>query len=180
MQKQIIIPSQKQPKIVWITIDPNITAQGYIVIGNLFKTIDSANLGSGIVSSKKGVKYPIFNPLILKDENHLHILNYANSFILQLVDEYLESNIFSDEILDQVYKLLNHVLSIGEYSNIPKAIIIEALSNFCLDYNMLSNGTFLRQPLNYILDILNIDGIHSKNYSISYIPTDYDFVKYLN
>lgn len=178
MNTQIL---QKMSQTVWININPNVSAQGYVTVGNFFNTINQSNcfLGSGIVSCEKGVKYPIYNPLVLRDENHFNILNYANCLILQLVDEYLEANVFSDEILDQVHKLLCLVLTIDGFETIPKDVILEALNNFCLDYNTMSNGTLLRQPLNYIFDILSIDGIYSKDYSISYIPIDYEGIEYL-
>jgi hypothetical protein len=174
---------KKKPQTVWININPNVTAQGYVTVGNLFNTINQSScfLGSGIVSCKKGVKYPIYNPLILNDENHFNILNYANCLILQLVDEYLESNLYNStcqKILDQVHRLLCLALTIDGFETIPKDVILEAINNFCLDYNTMSIGTLLRQPLNYIFDILSIDGIYSKDYSISYIQIDYEGIEY--
>ena len=168
----------KAPKTVWININPHIVARGYVTVGNLFDTINQNTLGSGIVACKKGRKYPIYNSLTLRDENHLNILTYANSFILQLVDEYLESNLFSEEILNQIEQLLNLTFIADGFETISKEVLLEALSNFCLDYNTMSPGTLLRQPLNYVFDILNIDGICSKDLSISYIPTDYEGIEY--
>lgn len=174
-----VFPKRKNQKELWIYTNPDIKAEGYIKVG---ESIDiGLGIGSGVNSTLGGIrtKYPIYNPLTFHNLHHRNTLIYASSFILQIIDEYLHNQTLSDEILNRANWLVNVVLIIDGHDTIPKDVFLEALTNFCLDYIILSPGTFIRQPINYIFDILRIDGVyHQKDLSVSYIPTDFDGVFY--
>lgn len=177
-----IFPKRKNLGLVWIKTDPDIKATGYI------KTRQNIDIGHGIGSGinstiennkRKLAKYPIYQPLTFHNPHHRNTLTYASSFILELIDEYLKNGKISPEILEQARWLVNVVLIIDDYKLIPENAFLEALSNFCLDYLMLAPETLIRQPINYIFDILGIDGVYSKRHlSISYIPTYFDGITY--
>jgi hypothetical protein len=165
-----ISPVRMNKKEVYIF--SNSDAKDYIKAGNNIN--DNLGLGSGIHSSSgKDNKYPIYNPLTFHDINHRNTLIFASSFITQLIEGYFQDGKFSEQILDQAHWLVNVVLIIDDFEFIPKDVFLEAINNFCLDYIILSPGTLIRQPINYVFDILQIDGVYCKNdISVSYISPD--------
>jgi hypothetical protein len=180
-----VFPDRKNTNTVWIKTYANIKGKGYVKAG---MNINIKNgMGSGVNSVRKNsvsrnrelAKYPIYYPLTFHNFHHRNTLTYASSFILQLINEYLRHGTISTEILEQAHWLINVVLTIDNYSVIPRDVFLEALMNFCLDYITLSPGSLIRQPINYVFDILTIDGVYSDGHlSVSYIPIDFDHVIY--
>jgi len=188
-----VVPTRKSKKTVWLYTFPDLSksghgevyAEAFIRAGN---DIDiGEGFGSGVTGQStpprqqrhKFVKYPIYRPLTLHNEQHRETLSCASSFLSQAVDEYLGTGLVSDAILDQTCWLLNVVLYVDGQPNISKTALLEAIGHFCYDYRNLHSGTLLRQPLNYVLDIARVDGIWSKHSTcISFITTDFEGVIY--
>lgn len=187
-----VFPIRKHQNQVWIYTHSDIKAEGYIKVGESINT--GFGIGSGVNSisdrraapssseinaKRKLAKYPIYHPLTFHNLHHRNTLTYASSFISQLIDEYFRHKIISNEILEQARWLVNVVLIVDNHTAIPRNVFLEALTNFCLDYMMSSPGTLIRQPINYIFDVLGIDGVYSKGHlSVSYISTDFEGVDY--
>lgn len=180
-----VFPVRKTLNTVFIRASSNISADGYIKAGEDISI--GFGIGSGIINvhsfssnyKKKLVKFPIYQPLTLHDLHHRNTLTYASSFILQFINQYIRNGEISTKLLEKACWLVNVVLLIDNYPIIDQNVFLEALTNFCLDYLTFSVGSLIRQPINYVLDILGIDGIYSKDYpSICYIPTDFKGVTY--
>jgi hypothetical protein len=162
----------------WIYIH-KLIGEGFIYSGRIFDF--PSTLGSGIIGSKEGKdnqKYPIYNPLFIHDYDHMDLLNHASSFIIQLVDDFLRTGTFSQDDLDRAHLLFNSSLYIDNRKIITKETLIEAILNFCYDYTEFPQGYRIRQPINYLFDIVGIDGIYSDYYCISFIPADFEGVQY--
>ena len=177
--KSHIHPVRKNKNKVWIYTNSDVKFEEYIIAS---APIDIGfGLGSGVSSvsnvfSKGLKKYPIHKPLTLHNIHHRNALIYASAMILQLVNEYIHYVKFSDDLLEQACWLINVVIVIDNHQIISKELFREALTNFCLDYMLLSPGTLIRQPINYIFDILNVDGVYyQKGLSISYAKTNLMF-----
>lgn len=188
-----VLPVRKSKKTVWIYTFPDLSKSGHgeVYAEAFVRTGNNLEIGEGIGSGVTGyskpprkgrykfVKYPIYRPLTLHDDQHRETLSCASSFLSQAIDECLETGIVSDEILDQTCWLFNVVLYVDNQPNISKAALLEAIGYFCYDYRNLPSGTLLRQPLNYILDIVQVDGIWSRDSTcISFITTDFEGVVY--
>jgi predicted metallopeptidase len=145
--KSHVIPKRLNSKEIQI----NTNREGYIKAG------ESIDLGLGL-GSKESVL--IHNPLTFHNLLHQNILTYTSAFIMQLIDEYFSHGAFSEKIVDRAHWLINVVLLIDNFELISKDVFLEALTNFCLDYIILPPGTLIRQPINYIFDILDIDGVY--------------------
>ena len=183
-------PRRKSKKKVWLYTCPTakgeICADSYIRAGcpiEIGETIGAGVIGAtGSVYKRykdKLVKYPIYHPLTLHEDRHKDTLSCASSFISQSVDEILETGEISGPILDQTWWLVNVVLYVDDHPLITREALLEAISNFCYDYRSLPVGTLIRQPVNYIFDIVQIDGVWSKSStSVSYITTDFEGVIY--
>lgn len=174
----IVKPHRFYTQAIYIPIK-ELTASGYIKAGC---DIDiSYGLGSGINSCQNKIdgKYPIYQPLTLHNKQHRNTLMMASFFILQVIQDYFHEKKFSLQLVEQARWLVNVVLLIDNYTPLNQLVFLEALSNFCWDYLNFDHGTFIRQPINYILDILRIDGIYEKGeLSISYIPTNFEGINY--
>jgi hypothetical protein len=174
----VVRPRRLNNKTIYIKINQP-RAKGYIRAG--YNIEIGQGLGSGINScqSKSNDKYPIYQPLTFHNEHHRNTLTSASSFIFQVIDDYLHGKTFSPQLVEQARWLVNVALLIDNYPPLNQAVFLEALTNFCWDYLCFSSGTLLRQPINYILDILQIDGVYQKGgLSISYIPTDFEGIHY--
>lgn len=189
----LVLPQRDQRETVWFYTCPDLSKSGHgevyaeafvraggdIDIGEGF---GSGVTGSSVPSQRQRhrlVKYPIYQPLSLHDECHRETLSCASSFLSQVVDEYLSTNLVSGTILDQTCWLLNAVLYVDDHPRISRTVLLEAVRNFCYDYQNLPAGTLLRQPLNYALDAARVDGIWSKRSTcISFITTDFEGVIY--
>jgi hypothetical protein len=91
----------------------------------------------------------INNPLTIHNKHHHNSLN--------LINEHL-----SNKDLEKAHWLVNVVLFIDDYKHIPKDVFLEALTNYQLD---CTAGIAVREPIYYVFDILNIDGIYFKKES---------------
>lgn len=182
----LVRPIRKKRGQIYINTCPSnnnqIVAEGYIKTGQM---IDSGgSIGSGVPGTvkhtPKSVKYPIYTPLTLHNLHHHNTLMYASSFLIQIIDEYLKTNKVSSQLLEQATWLINVVLSIDDFPKLNKDVIFEALLNFCVDYTMFNSENLVRQPINYVFDILGIDGVTCpyQDLSISYIHTDFEGIMY--
>ena len=191
----IVKPFRKNHGQVSIKVAPIIIAEGYVRAGQPIEI--GCGIGSGVNSisvpsspskHKKKITesrvseytlYPIYKPLTFHSLQQRSTLTYGSYFLLQLIDYYLKTGNILMEMLDQANWLINVVLFIDNHSLIPKNVMLEAIINFCFDYTNLSSGSFIRQPINYIFDIIGIDGVYSKSQqSISYISLDFEGVTY--
>lgn len=175
-----VIPERISKKTVWIHLpQKEISAEGFVRVGEPLDTFPL--VGSGIVGTIRGVKdqkYPIYNPLTLHGDDHRQLLNHATSFLMQIVDEYLKTGDISSPLLDQTSWLLNSVLYVDGHQLLTKACLLEAVLNFCFDYREFPQGYLLRQPINYLFDIIGIDGIYSDSYCVSYVSPDFEGLKF--
>lgn len=186
-----VLPNRKSKKTVWLYTLPDLSksgngevyAEAFVRAGN---DIDiNEGFGSGVTGRqtptkhRKCVKYPIYRALTLHNLQHRETFSFASSFLLQAVDEYIGSGFVSPPILDQTCWLLNVVLYIDDQPNVSRTTLLEAIRNFCYDYQNLPTGTLMRQPINYALDIARVDGIWSKQSTcVSFITTDFEGVIY--
>jgi len=141
-------------------------------------------------------KYPIYIPLTFHSNGHRKTLTHASNIINQIIIEYIQLETISWDLLDRACWLVNVVLYVDGFPNISDEVLLEAISNFAHDYSNLPSGTILRQPINYIFDIVGIDGvccnelskINSRKHkysakrgnlpSVSFISTDYEGIIY--
>lgn len=147
-------------------------------------------IGSGIngqmfSESQNDEKYPIYTPLTFHSVGHKKTLIRASQAIIDIINNYLQFALIQQDSIDRALWLLNVTLYIDAFPNIINSALLEALTNFIHDYLSFPSGTILRQPINYILDIIGIDGIccdddlpHKGFSSISFIPTDFEGVVY--
>lgn len=175
-----VFPKRISEKTVWIHLPKRtIQAEGFVQVG---LSLDNFEIvGSGIVGTVRGSKdrkYPIYNPLTLHGDDHRELLNHAASFLMQVIDEHLKTGSISSLLLDQTSWLVNAVLYIDGHQLLTKACLLEAVLNFCFDYQEFPQGHLLKQPINYLFDIIGIDGIYSESYCVSYVPPDFEGVKF--
>lgn len=111
--------------------------------------------GSGVIGKhKSGKPYPIFRPLTLHDEQHAVSLTYASTMLAEAIEKDLEL-----ETLKPIYWLINLILVIDGYPSISESVMEEAIRNFIFDYTSYPEGSDIPQPINYVLDVLRIDGV---------------------
>lgn len=185
-------PVRRSKKTVWLYTYPDLSKSGHgeVYAEAFIRAGAEIDIGEGFGSGVTGrptspqrqghkfVKYPIYRPLTLHDKQHRETLSCASSFLSQAVDEYLGTGFVSGPILDQTCWLLNVVLYVDDQPNISRNALLEAITNFCSDYQNLPTGSLLRQPLNYALDIARVDGVWSKQSCVSFITTDFEGVIY--
>jgi len=175
-----VVPKRLSQDTVYIKTNC-LKGKNYIHPGDV---IDTKNgFGSGIVGKRKqstsSVEYPIYNSLTIHNHEHKKMLMNTSSFISQAVDECLRHDEISQPILDQTCWLINVVLYIDDHRLLNTQVVREAIVNFCTDYKKLPKHCFIRQPINYIFDIVSIDGILTKSgKSISHIQTDFQGIHY--
>jgi len=176
-------PRRKNSKPVWILVNKGLSGSGYV------RSQHPLNLGYGIGSglngkfvrklkAEQGCKYPIYTPITFHSAEHRKMLTRTSSLICQLVVDYSQ-----EDLLDRIHWLINTFLYIDGFPGITLEVLLEAITNFTCDYLSFPPGTILRQPINYIFDILNIDGVCSEETvskvpSVSFISTDFVGVTY--
>ena len=176
-----VVPYRENKGEIFIsTSSEKINAEGYLKAG--YPIYVNSGIGSGINSCSKGSKnkYPIYNPLTFHNLHHRNALTYTSFTLVQIIEEYLQTNKMSSVKFDQSFWLINTVLLIDNHSQITKELLLEAIINFCVDYSVFPKGTLIRQPINYIFDILGIDGVYSSKISpsVSFIPTNMEGITY--
>lgn len=182
----------KDPIFIYIRkrLDGQISGYGFV------RSQHPIDVGYGIGSGLNGRvdddflceedKYPIYTPLTFHSMAHRKTLTRASQTFIDIVTEYLQFEFISEKSLDRACWLINVVLYVDGFPSITSNAILEALTNFICDYVNFAPNTILRQPINYIFDVVNIDGVccdqlkrDYKNYSsISFIPTDFKGVVY--
>jgi len=150
---------------LFIYIPQHATIDGYVYARKDLK----GSLGTGIRGFSHETKkckdsYPIFRVLSLHNDLHNEYLIRASSLLCRSIMEDLPIT-----ILDKIIWLINIVLMVDDYPRLSTEVIHEAIHNFVLDYTMRPEGSQLRHPINYILEILRIDGIWSERACVSYI-----------
>ena len=146
----------------------DILAEGYVKVGDRYSIVPS--IGSGIVSSDQptDIKYPIYHPLILSTNDRERLMK-GSSLLVQIVNGRIN-------LLKRAHQLINSVL---KDSSITLLALAEALRNFCYDYHHHRIGSVIRQPINYVMDVVGIDGVYfPKGRSVSYLPPDLEYVVY--
>lgn len=150
-----VIPFRKTTEIRLI-FDKSMT-KGFI---RPQEPLPSLGIGSGIIGSLKGSKgHLLETPLSIHNQLHLNTFLRVSQGLKELLNIYLEKNVLSEILFDKICWLLNIVLYIDGFEIIPPEVILEALTNFFLDYKSFPRTSFIRQPINYILDIYDIDGL---------------------
>ena len=142
---------------------------GYLQPGT---RLDLAHPGSGVFGTIQAEAEGISEyPLTLHDESHQYLLIQVNTLIQVMLNNYLDGHEFEPEQIHQLVMMINAVLYIDDYPPIPSPLIQMALMNFLTDLTGLSEQTWLRSPLNYILDILHIDSICYQNHALGLLPS---------
>lgn len=136
----------------------------------------SGSYGSGLKGSRDKIKgysskFPIYTPLTLHNKEHHKLFSLAVETLTQAL--------ISSENLDRVNWLVNACLYVDDFPMVSKEILVECCTNFLNDYYGYPPGTLIREPINYILDSQNIDGLITDDFCISYIPTTYDGIEYI-
>ena len=159
--RDLVELSKWHDEAVEIYVSNNFAADGYIKANHGINV--KSGYGSGVRGKSKKSKhyqkrYPIHNPLSLHDEQHERTLSYASELLAEAIDKDLPLT-----VLQQIFWMINVVLTIDGFPRLSNDVMQEAIRNFVHDYTQFPEGTQLRQPINYIFDILQIDGIWSKN-----------------
>ena len=159
-QSALVHSDHLQSECVSIYVSDPIDKKGYVSAGGPLKNVPFT--GSGVYGSiresrRRNQAFPIFNPLYIHDKQHLWTLQCASSLFMQAVEEDLPVT-----ILDQIIWLINVVLKVDNYPSLSPCVIKEAMSNFVSDYTNFPSGSILKHPINYVLEILRIDGILSE------------------
>ena len=177
-----VVPQRKHREEVSVfTSGPPVHADGYVKAGEKLdfrKGLGSGVTGQHIESKRASFNYPVYNPLSIHHSEQKKTLLNISSLLSETVRSILK-NEQVDYGLDNLHWLVNVVLFVDDHIRITKAALSQALMDFCTDYRTLPKGTIIRQPINYIFDVVKVDGIYSEFSScVSFIPTNFDGIIY--
>lgn len=110
------------------------------------------------------------NPLTLHDTSHQYLLIQVEQLMSHMVKDYLSGNSINPDHLNSLTRMINAVLYIDDHRIIPVQVVELALTNFLFDLTSLSEQSWVKAPLNYILDILHIDSICYQNNALLVLP----------
>lgn len=161
----------------------NWLGEGYISSaksGLLSEISPVSGIGGVIDSSQSNKKYLTINkPLTLHNQHHRNLLVQAYNIIQNIIKN--NQNNFNQNQLtnfSELTQLINMILYIDDFPTLPQMVIEEALSNFFIDLAKFPSSTWIKSPLNYILDSLQIDGLCYENQGIFFEKSYLKTVKY--
>jgi len=115
--------------------------------------------------------YLISNCLTFHGDSHYKLFHQLFNIINIHCIRYLRAEINLLEMpLDEITWMLNMLFYIDDYSPISKEVVSTILKNFLTDYTQMSLGSWIRSPLNYLLDYHQIRGVFWKNRAVLFVP----------
>jgi hypothetical protein len=138
---------------------------------SLFLSGLSINLKKTLSNTADLKVYPILNSLTLRDDSHWKLFQQLFNVININCIRYLQAEIKLSEMpLDNIVWMLNALLYIDDHPRINKEIVSSILKNFLADYTQMSTDSWIRSPLNYLLDYHQIQGVFWKNRVVIFVP----------